>query len=143
MSPRFPWKEFAMGAAVLLLAMSTLSATPVEAVVKDHVDLVEINHFYDEQGRLVFDQVIFYDWSDEKMCYTVRAWRLLKKREQAPVRDWKTGHYRAVWRDGGTWRDVTADSFRETWTQHDPELVNRKFLPKEDRRDLVKIRPAK
>jgi len=33
-------------------------------VAREQVDLVELNHFYDEQGRLVFDQLIFYDWAE-------------------------------------------------------------------------------
>ncbi len=51
---------------------------PVDDVARDRVDVIEINHFYDEQGRLVFDQTIFYDWSPDHSRYMVRAWRLVK-----------------------------------------------------------------
>ncbi|WP_145056962.1 hypothetical protein [Lignipirellula cremea] len=131
-----------MGSGLLLLALlSTYAAAPVETVIGESVDLIEINHFYDEQGRLVFDQVIFYDWSEERSCYAVRAWRLLKKREQAPTRDWRTGDYRAMWRDGETLREIRSPAMRISWTQYDPELRNREILPKEDRRDFVKVHP--
>jgi hypothetical protein len=33
-------------------------------------------------------------------------------------------------------REVTANSQRETWTQYDPELVERANLPQEQRLDL-------
>jgi hypothetical protein len=33
---------------------------------------------------------------------------------------------------------VRAASFRETWTQYDPELIERDYLPKEKRRGFVK-----
>ena len=63
-------------AAVLLL--SAVSLDSHAEVTADRLDLVELNHFYDEQGRLVFDQLIFYDWSPEDARYQVRAWRLVK-----------------------------------------------------------------
>ena len=47
---------------------------PPEVVVEDYVDLIEVNHFYDEHGKLVFDQVIFYDWSALQSRYQVRDW---------------------------------------------------------------------
>jgi hypothetical protein len=50
----------------------------------DRVMLVEVNHFYDEQGRLVFDQVIWYDWDGDR--YQIVDWRLLKGvRSDEPV----------------------------------------------------------
>lgn len=125
-----------MGAArmtwlVLLLA----HASPEAAVARDRVDLVEVNHFYDDNGRLVFDQVLFYDWCDEAGRFQVRAWRLLKLRSQWPVRDARGG-YTCTWHDGEKLRHVRAAAFRETWGQHDPELIERAALPREHRREL-------
>src|SRR5262245_22979763 len=122
-----------VGALVVLLGLS-----PTEDVSREKVDLMEVNHFYDEQGRLVFDQVIFYDWSPEHSRYMVRAWRLVKNPTQLPERDWRDGGYLAVWQDGEIVRRVQADSMRETWTQYDPELAEREFLPKERRKELRK-----
>ena len=117
---------------------------PVEDVARERVDLMEVNHFYDEQGRLVFDQVIFYDWSSEHSRYMVRAWRLVKNPAQLPSRDWRDGGYQAVWQDGEILRRVQSPSMRETWTQYDPELVEREYLPKERRKELRKeLRGAK
>jgi hypothetical protein len=36
-------------------------------------------------------------------------------------------------------RQIYAKQFRETWTQYDPELTEREFLPKDKRRDLRKL----
>ena len=123
-----------------------LGITPQEDVARESVDLIEVNHFYDEHGRLVFDQVIFYDWSQDDARYMVRAWRLVKNPAQLPQRDWKGGGgYLVVWQDGELLRHVRAQSIRETWTQYDPELVEREYLPKERRKELrpVKLtRPA-
>lgn len=123
-------------ATTLVLLLTSLCHNGTELVVGDEVDLIEVNHFFDEQGRHIFDQTIFYDWCPIQCRYNVRAWRLLKHPSQRPYRDWKGGGYVAVWHDGQLLRRVRSSSFRESWTQYDPELVERDFLPKEQRRDL-------
>jgi hypothetical protein len=136
-------------------------------VISESVDLVEVNHFYDEHGRLVFDQTIFYDWQRYKIegtpgalerdeaqtasggpsqefgyRFQVRAWRLIKNPQtQLPYRNWRQGGYTCgPWQDGETLRIVHARGFRETWTQYDPELVEREWLPKEKRKEL-RVKP--
>lgn len=119
---------------------------PVE-LVRDEVDLIEVNHFFDEQGRLVFDQVIFYEWSQGDARYMVRAWRLVKSPQQLPQKDWRTGNYVAYWRDdgqgGNVLRRVESSAIRETWLQYDPELAEREILPKERRRELTPCRAGR
>ena len=112
---------------------------PQEDVARESVDLIELNHFYDEHGRLVFDQVIFYDWSAPDARYNVRAWRLVKNPAQLPQRDWTGGGYSARWQDGEQIRHIYSKSIRETWTQYDPELLERDFLPKDQRREFRKL----
>jgi hypothetical protein len=113
---------------------------PQEDVARESVDLIELNHFYDEHGRLVFDQVIFYDWSSADARYNVRAWRLVKNPAQLPQRDWSSGGYSAMWQDGEQLRHIRSRSIRETWTQYDPELVEREYLPKERRKELRSVK---
>lgn len=125
--------------AVLFLVVAIV---PQPLVAREQVDLAEVNHFYDEHGRLVFEQTIFYDWSEADARYMVRAWRLIKNPAQIPVRDWINGGYSALWQDGETMRHVTAAQFRESWTQYDPELFEREFLPKERRRELKRLLPS-
>jgi hypothetical protein len=124
--------------AVLLFTAIAFGSNPQDINVRDQVDLIEVNHFHDDQARLVFDQVIFYEWSPSKSRHQVQAWRLLKTSRQRPRRDYGAGDYVTRWTDGETEREVRAATFRETWTQHDPELVEREFLPKERRRELAK-----
>ena len=126
--------------AAICATVVALGTSPQQDVARETVDLIEINHFYDEHGRLVFDQVIFYDWSQDDARYMVRAWRLVKNPAQLPQRDWKDGGYAAVWQDGDLMRHVRAKSFRETWTQYDPELIEREFLPKERRKELMTVK---
>lgn len=117
----------------LLASVVPQSLTPI---VQDRVDLVEVNHYHDERGRKVFDQLIFYDWSEQRKRFQVRAWRLIKNDRQLPRRDYDSDLYRVVWHDEGVLREVIAKSQRETWTQYDPELVEREYLPQDQRIDL-------
>lgn len=137
--------------ALLLFAISYQPP----AVIREGVDIVELNHFYDEHGRLVFDQVIFYDWDAERP--QIREWRLAKDHGSMPARDWfrkfesqssillsgepaaGEGSWVCRWQDGGALRAVYATSYKETWTQYDPELVEREILPKEKRRALKSL----
>lgn len=130
-----------MSCAACLFACLAI-VPPLDPAVES-VDLMELNHFYDDQGRLVFDQVIFYDWSPDASRYMVRAWRLVKQPAQLPQRDWQQGGWLAIWHDGEILRRVQAQSQRESWTQYDPELVEREYLPKEKRRELQTIRVEK
>ena len=102
-------------------------------VVRQRVDMIELNHFVDEEGREVFRQVIFYDWSDAHQRFHVRAWRLVKKPAQLPQRRWDPAMFQCTWHDEGLLRQVWAPTMRETWTQRDPERVNREFLPENQR----------
>lgn len=106
-------------------------------VAPDRVDLIELNHYYDSEGKIVFHQVIFWDWSDEKSCLYVRSWRFFKSKRQCPVKDSSQGDYVAVWYDGNVLRRVRARSFLESWTQYDPEVCDRERFPQSNRRELT------
>ena len=124
-------------AASLVLCLLSFSSTSKSSVVFDSVDLIEVNHYYDENGVLVLDQIIFYDWCPKDCRFHVRAWRLLKNRSQLPRGDKKRG-YVVTWMDDNVLRKVHAKSLNQTWTQYDPELVERKFRAKERRLGLTK-----
>lgn len=119
------------------IALLTIAIMPSTGPVCDNVDIIEVNHFYDQNGRLVFDQVIFWQWHEYEGRYHVRAWRLLKRPSQLPVRDWKQGGYVATWYDGDVLRQVRSVWVRETFSQYDPELAEREFLPKDRRTGLT------
>ena len=136
-----------MGISIpLTLCLSMVSLNPIEDLPTDHVDLVELNHYYNEKGRHVLDQVIFYDWSSEAGRYQIRDWRMIKRVSQIPRRDWRLGGYVAVWHDpleGNVLRKMHAANLRETWTQYDPEIVERSFLKKDKRRKLARVRSSR
>ncbi len=126
---------YAFVSAVFLASMSIVS-TSNSSVINDRVDLVEVNHYHDARGQHVFDQLIFYDWSRQKHRFQVRAWRLIKTESQLPRRDYREAAWLVRWHDDGVLREVSATSRRETWTQYDPELIERENLPQDQRLDL-------
>ncbi|XZE54787.1 hypothetical protein SH139x_000766 [Planctomycetaceae bacterium SH139] len=125
---------------LLLLSTLLLSTCVKQHAVYDKVDLIEVNHYHDESGRHVFDQLIFYDWHAGQNRFHVRAWRLIKEPGQTPMRDHDDKVWRVIWHDAGVLRHVEASSHRETWTQFDPELANRSYLPQDQRKDLSQPR---
>lgn len=124
---------------MIVLAIVTLLcfSNPPEDIVRDRVDLVEVNHFFDEAGNPKFDQVIYYRWSNERGRYDVIDYKQLSSSDLVPVKIGKLDGYLAIWHDHNVLRSVHSRDMIETWTQHDPEMVERKYLPK-DRRDELK-----
>lgn len=126
-------------AATLTICLALCGAGASTKVAEERVDLIEINHFHDDLGRPVFDQILFYDWSTVDRRYQLRDWRLLKNPNQVPLRTAREGEYVAVWTDfksRDAIRKTQAKLLRESWTQYDPELVEREFLPEGKRRKL-------
>ena len=99
------------------------------------VDMVELNHYIDVDGREVFRQTVFYDWSPLGRRYHVRAWRLNEPGEEPHQRPNRKS-FRCTWSDNQTHYQVDAKAFRETFSHSDPERVNRRYLAESKRRPL-------
>lgn len=134
-----------MGEAVIapyLLAL-VISANPVSVEPPtERVDLIEANAHYDLNGVLLLRQAIFYEWDDFTARHQVVAWRLIKTDATAP-RACEDG-YEMVWSEGGRHLRVTAPKYRATWTQIDPEVMERRHLPSDQRKGIFnEKRPTK
>lgn len=130
----------------IAICLATLALNPVDTSARDEVDLIEINHYRDEKGRHVVDQIIFYDWSSIDGRLHVRDWRMLKRPAQIPHRDWQRGDFVAVWQDrqnGESLRTVRAPAMRETWTRYDPEIIDKEMVPESLRRKLTPPRGSR
>ena len=113
----------------MLLATLLLATIPMDGtVVRESVDLVEKNHYYDCDGREVFCQWIFYDWQGGR--HQVVAWRMAREehnfRQAPPV---------LTWSENGV-RQIRGMYWRETWTQWDPEIADREILERKSRRGI-------
>jgi len=124
------------------IAWTLFAITPLLDSRHHRVDLVEVNHLYNDMGEHVLDQVIFWDWCFNSRRHQVRDWRLLRGAASpsgracyGPQRLWPFGWQVTLLDDGGM-RHVYATAIRETWTQYDPEMAERNVLEEQKRRKL-------
>ncbi len=126
---------------VALLAMPSAPG-PRGRDVTETVDLIELNHFYDDLGRHAYDQVIFYEWSPDYRRFHVIAWCLVENDlSRMPTRNACNGEHVVRWydRDAKVRREVHSPLYRETWSQVDPERVNKKLLDEKYRTSLIRV----
>lgn len=115
----------------IILALCFFGLPSAVSSVETYVDLIELNAFYDCKGRLVYEQVIFWEIAPETGRLQVRAWCLVEDREvlnRRPVRNEVSGFYHVDWRDTdvNVTRKITSRTFHESWTQVDRERENKK-----------------
>lgn len=97
-------------------------------------DMLELNHFYDENGKLVFTQWIGWDWNDQLGTY-VAQWYILKNQSHSVQFDGlvlRCNHY-------GKRYKIISKSFRETWTQYDPERFDYAIYNGDYRKGLLSL----
>jgi hypothetical protein len=137
--------------ALIILSCQCFSFPRLQ-YLEDRVDVIEINHYFDDQALPIFDQVIFWRFYTHLDEYHIVAWRILKDVRDhkdnkkwiggpnTPYYDFKKKQWVMLWWDHKhrVNRKVIAVDKRETWTQHDPELADREFLPQEYREGLSK-----
>jgi hypothetical protein len=116
------------------------------STTRECVDLMELNHFYDDAGRHVYDQVIFYEWAADAKAFHVRAWCLVDTKDPDHARPWRSQHddrWHFQWfdKDHRLVRAIQSRQFRESWTQFDPERMNSKKLDQKLRTTLVSRQP--
>lgn len=128
---------------MIALFIVLLGTNPQDDFVRrDSFDLIIVDHFHDAEGKLVFDQVLFLDFNKHLGRHQVEAWRLYKRPNQYPRRDYQRGGFVTQFEDNGSTIEVRALTFREQWSQcSDPELEDRSIWSKEKRRDLIKAPP--
>jgi len=119
-------------AAAFLVAVLSMGSHHDRIVLEESVDVVEVNHFFDGDGRHVLDQLLFYRWKTDH--HELIDWRSVKSPECLPVRH--GGHWECFWTDGIQLRRIRCASYRESWEQYDVELADRLGNPPERRQKL-------
>lgn len=131
--------HFASSILLPLLVASSGGTLGKYETTLERVDLIELNHHYDDLGRHNYDQVIYYEWSPEYSRYHVIAWSLVdEKRTRIPRRVPGTRQWYVRWTERGSSvpREVRSHLFRETWSQIDPESANKELLAEKYRLSL-------
>lgn len=109
--------------------------------IVQRVDLIELNHCHDDQGRHCYDQLVFYEWSPDYRRYHVVAWSLVDNGlARMPTLDRDKQKYLIRWhdRETGRSREIWSPLFRETWSNSDPERANKKLMDEKYRVSLLR-----
>ena len=109
--------------------------------INERVDLIELNHFYDDRGRHAFDQIIFYEWSPDFRRFHVIAWSLIDDDlHRMPTRAPGSDETIVNWfdRDARVYRQIRSKLYRETWGRVDPERANKKLMEEKHRVSLMR-----
>lgn len=123
------------------IALLLLSIAPDLPVSEERCGRLEYNHYYDGEGRLVFTQLIGWDWYEDEGCWHCCFFLMASQYANIkPSRNPQGGYAVTFYDHAGRLVRIEAASYAETWTQYDPELEDRAFLPKEHRRELVTLK---
>jgi hypothetical protein len=126
---------------VFLLISDVGSLIHRKDTIVDKVDMIELNHRYDDAGKHCYDQYLFWEWSVDYKRYHIVAWTLDEQKSSAPrILSKNDNRYTLTFYDRGISknRKVIANVFRETETQYDPERENKNVFDEKYRRGLSK-----
>ena len=105
---------------------------------QEHIDLIELNHKYDQKGNWIFDQIIYWEKHPHQTKYYVRTWHHAQKPEHYPQKHPTQQTWTNTWTDDKNHtHHHTTKNYQETWTQNDPERDNLKKLPQNQRLNLA------
>lgn len=131
---------------ILLSSLTSYNKGLAYSTISERVDMIELNHYYNEDGRLGFDQVIFWEWSPDYCRFHAISWCLLENDpNRKPKYDPNRKDYYCEWIDSDTQivRQVRSKLYRETWTTIDPERINKLVFEEKYRSSLIRIEKLK
>ena len=130
-----------MGSLLLLIVIGI--SLPSCPTIVDEFDLVEVNHYVGDQDKIVFDQLILWDWSRLDRRFNAHYWTMMHDGwddQRMPRRDYKKDRWVIQYVDHDIERVIYCKWFRESWTRVDPERENRILFQEMWRRGLSTIR---
>lgn len=117
--------------SILLYAVSlALGDARPDYIPEDRVDVCELNHVYNKDGKHTFSQWIFWSWCWHHHGHVVVDWKWAHDSQTMPRR-W------VMVKEGEKTCVVRARSWRETWSQYDREIYDRRRVPQHERRGLI------
>ena len=119
---------------IVLLCVVPIS----DGVLRESTDVCELNRVTCGE-RIVLTQLIWWaqpktQWEKKEACID---FRVVSDASKYSIERRGTGCV-VRWRDGDKLREVSSQSFRESWTETDVEIEARTWLPKDDRKGLRK-----
>jgi hypothetical protein len=152
--PKRRWYQFSLGMLFSLLTAACLFVwwdpfrfrppppVPIETFPRGavaRVDVIELNEQYDQLGRTIFKQVIFWSRYPDGQLH-IRGWKLVGNLRDKDFRIDHSSrwHCSCSWTTDGISYRVEAPTFRQSKTAVDLELLDRQSLAKQDRHPIWK-----
>lgn len=120
-----------------MLSLLLLAIVPLpDCVLRDRCDLTEQNFFYDENGKLVFEQIVWFDFERGTGTERIVDWRMAKEPSMEPYYDHSSREWVTRFFDNNVLREVRSKFGRTVWLQYDSEVTAREDYPVHLRRKL-------
>lgn len=103
---------------VFLLAL--IGLVPNDAAIEDRVQIIELQHVYDEQAQCIFHQMLFWERTYEGNLRVV-AWRIWTAESPTPLREPVGRGFVLLWMDGEQLRRVYAKGWKESYRLYENE----------------------
>jgi hypothetical protein len=114
--------------AFVVWATEARGASPEIQLPTAECDVLEISHYYDDNGKPLLTQLIAWSWSDATGRHEIREWKIVGGFRDYP-RQTPDG-WIAHWSQN---RIARAKAFKESWWNFDIELIERQSTPREQR----------
>ena len=109
-----------------MLVLLLLLSLGIRGNLANQVDKIELNHYYDAEARLCYDQIIIQKWSPDYGRFDTQDWWLVEDLEDYPNRD-SRGWF--VFNKELKQPIVRTKIYVETWTfDFDPERWSKKLF---------------
>ena len=116
-------------ASLLIASCAVICGSPSQQPITSiSVDTIELNHVYDDRREIRFHQLIYWRWHASDRKFHVAHWRMVDEQHYV-------GRHGLGFRDSYQMPDfgqrytVDANSYRETWTQYDREILDHQEWP--------------
>jgi hypothetical protein len=108
-----------------MIGVPRVAAQPTTSI---SVDVIELNHVYDHRCEIRFHQLIYWRWHVSDRKYHVAHWRMVDEHYYVAMNGigWRDSYQMP---DFGQRYTVDANSYRETWTQYDREVLDHQEWP--------------
>lgn len=146
-------------ALALVASLVSSSDAPADirhnaGVTEEHVDMIEYNNLYDENGDALLDQIVLWNWDIHDKAYRCCDFAVVgtpppqpnkpgEKKDCKPSSEMNypmkmpNGSYRTIVSKLGRTRVIYSNLMRETWTQFDPEVADQEHIQRHQR-----VKPA-
>lgn len=118
----------------MIVLLAILFADVGRCEPRCHCDIIELNHKLDELGNVAFTQIIIWNWKPEVCRHHVEAWWMVdvNNLHLMPCRKDESIVVRRIINEKPV--EVIAKGYRETKTNNDPEVDDKRIWHESRRR---------